>query len=988
MKNSKNMSRVFLLIIFCLTLTGISLTADAAEYRLPEEVTGMDLDGNVYVIEDEAGVFENTTNPYSRDNDNIVVNFNTKGMSAVTEYKEDKTGVDGYTCGGYGADGAYLGEQDGKVKFMLSGVIGLVDKSEVQLVKFGDALSVSHYKVKDGRLIHYVTTNMTKDSYGSVLDQGPAPSYLAADTKYYSYDGHYFYSDYNAMLSDYAAETRSSSVNKDNPYFNYFQFLPLRSKTQYTSDELTSMINNKAGSESGMYDLGNSFISNQNKYGVNAIIATGIAANESAWGKSNIAKEKNNLFGLNAVDSSPGESANYYPSTDACVKEFTQYYMSQGYLYPKDWRYLSGALGNKAGGINVKYASDPYWGEKAANVAWMFSKENQPKDVYVYSIGIKNIQSHSHSEVNVRNKPTTDGSAVLFTTPGSSGYPVIILGEENGFFEIQSDGIINSDRTSVDKADGVYDYTNMYAYISKDYVTQVMSGSSKPEPEPEKPVLKEGWNSVDGKWYYVENGVKLTDCWKKIDGSWFYFEKDGAAATGFKEINGYWYYFDSSCYMKTGWQKIDENWYYFNDDGSAAKGWKKFEDKWCFFEEKGLASTGLKNIDGKYYYFGTDCYMRTGWRQIENNWYYFGSDGSAVTGWNKLDGNWFYFDENGIAARGLTKIENDYYYFDDNCYMQTGWQEVEGNRYYFDENGKGKKGLYKESGKLYYFDEECRMQTGWQEVEGNRYYFDENGVAVSGLKKIDEELYCFDENCIMYTGWYNLDDGKCYFDTDGKAVKGLKKIDNELYFFNDEYIMQTGWQEVEGNKYYFYADGKAAKGLLEIDGKLYYFNEECQMHTGWKYISKNWYYFNESGEAATDWSYIENDWYYFTDKGVMITGWKYIDGYWYYFREGGAAARQWRNIDGNWYYFNGNCVMITGWKYIDGYWYYFKESGAAATGWKYIDGNWYYFNGNCVMITGWKYIDGYWYYFYKDGSMARNTWVEGNYVNDSGVWIP
>ena len=49
---------------------------------------------------------------------------------------------------------------------------------------------------------------------------------------------------------------------------------------------------------------------------------------------------------------------------------FANGWRSKGYLYPKDYRYNGGFLGNKASGLNVKYASDPYWGEKAANIVW------------------------------------------------------------------------------------------------------------------------------------------------------------------------------------------------------------------------------------------------------------------------------------------------------------------------------------------------------------------------------------------------------------------------------------------------------------------------------------------------------------------------------------------------------------------------------------------------------------------------------------------
>ena len=54
-----------------------------------------------------------------------------------------------------------------------------------------------------------------------------------------------------------------------------------------------------------------------------------IAANESAWGTSSIAQNKNNLFGLNAVDSSPGTSADTYADVNTCIKNFAQGYMSK-----------------------------------------------------------------------------------------------------------------------------------------------------------------------------------------------------------------------------------------------------------------------------------------------------------------------------------------------------------------------------------------------------------------------------------------------------------------------------------------------------------------------------------------------------------------------------------------------------------------------------------------------------------------------------------
>ena len=97
------------------------------------------------------------------------------------------------------------------------------------------------------------------------------------------------------MLSDYQADTRSHSVNANNPYYNYYQFLPERSSSNYSGNELSNLINSqsKVDSSSKMYNTGVSFFNYQNTYGANALLVIGVAANESAWGTSNIAKNKN-----------------------------------------------------------------------------------------------------------------------------------------------------------------------------------------------------------------------------------------------------------------------------------------------------------------------------------------------------------------------------------------------------------------------------------------------------------------------------------------------------------------------------------------------------------------------------------------------------------------------------------------------------------------------------------------------------------------------
>lgn len=130
---------------------------------------------------------------------------------------------------------------------------------------------------------------------------------------------------------------------------------------------------------------------------------------------------------------------------------------------------------------------------------------------------------------------------------------------------------------------------------------------------------------------------------------------------------------------------------------------------------------------------------------------------------------------------------------------------------------------------------------------------------------------------------------------------------------------------------------------------------------------------------------------------VMKSGWKeYPKGWSYMNADGKWSANKWQKIGGKWYHFNKSGYMQKGWLNDKGKWYYLKPSGAMATGWVGIPRfdwatykevkDWYYMNGSGVMQTGWRKISGKWYYFYSSGLMARNTWIGGYHLNNSGAW--
>ena len=359
-------------------------------HQRSEVITAMDKNGNIYELPEENGLVEikdDTTNEFSFFSvpsvEMKVVNFNTKGND-ITEYNNRS----GYTNGSCGADAAYLGiTADGNIRFMLSGIIGTVSQSEVQILPYKQvADKVSYYIVSNGKLFHYISQNLNVVP-SSVINNGTAPKYLNENCKYYSYDGHYFYSDYSVMLSDYQNNTNGkNAVNATNPFYNYFQFRNMREATSYNANELETILNTamaNAGvnlSTSKLTGSAASFVKYQNIYNVNALLSLGIAINESGWGQSWICQNKNNIFGLNAVDTSPGESADTYASIDDCIRVFMKDWMDGGYFDPSDWRNHGEQLGNKAEGINVSYASDPYWGEKAAALAWNLDSIGGNKD--------------------------------------------------------------------------------------------------------------------------------------------------------------------------------------------------------------------------------------------------------------------------------------------------------------------------------------------------------------------------------------------------------------------------------------------------------------------------------------------------------------------------------------------------------------------------------------------------------------------------------
>lgn len=408
-----------------------------------------------------------------------------QGDSVVTNIFLDSSLNNAYTyINQLSIDDVPIIEDYGKsAKIQVSGYKGWINKDsasgnyDLVVVPINQVTNPSCYLVKNGFLYHYISYNMTdlNDNNGYSIRIGKAPDFLEQGVEYYSYDGIYFYSGItrldglNKLVTDLKNDTNSNAVNYDKPHYNYYGYLPFRTKSNYTAEELNHFIDNNTEDYSKLRGIGQSLIDAQDKYGVNPVLALGVAINESNWGKSSIAQEKNNLFGINAVDSNPGESADEFATPGDSVIEFCKNYISRGYADPADWRYYGGYLGNKALGANVKYASDPYWGEKAAQHAFTLDYElsgenlNNLIDYDGYQIGLLtggNDVLNSKGELLYNINPTVSGYggyagnlvALKFNYKNDSGRYQIFAdrttnineGIYSGDYDWNNNGFINS----------------------------------------------------------------------------------------------------------------------------------------------------------------------------------------------------------------------------------------------------------------------------------------------------------------------------------------------------------------------------------------------------------------------------------------------------------------------------------------------------------------------------------------------------------------
>ena len=267
----------------------------------------------------------------------------------------------------------YIESTDQYVKVNLAGKQFYAKHSEVLLIPYQQVEKRNYYSVNNkGELVHHLYNQVNKSASAYVA--GKAPSFITAGNTYYSWDGGVFYNTSGKVVGT---------------AYQYFNNLPARTVSSYTAEELDQYIDYRLAEREALYTsnstlykrykdatqiskikgLGTYLKETESKYKVNALMILSIAIHESDFGMSTKALEKNNLFGIKAYDSN-GDAAEAFASPNEAIDGLVTKYLNLNYINPTPdpkTDYANGAaVGNKSFGFNVKYASDPNWGQKVA----------------------------------------------------------------------------------------------------------------------------------------------------------------------------------------------------------------------------------------------------------------------------------------------------------------------------------------------------------------------------------------------------------------------------------------------------------------------------------------------------------------------------------------------------------------------------------------------------------------------------------------------
>ncbi len=259
-----------------------------------------------------------------------------------------------------------------------------------KIVEVGTANYTSNYKVKIGDTVYVTSDRLSVMIEANEQSQKIATLKSGDELKVTEIQGAW-YKIISGSTVGYVKTEATTYINNNIQNEENSQESQ-KSKTQLTNNlDINMQLNKPSGLTleqfkkvlSDSKDVNKIFENNaqyfyyiEKQYNINGIFVASVGIHESGWGTSKICKEKNNLFGYGAYDSSPYNSAynfsNYSECIDLIARVFVKYYLNPSGTSIYGGETASGKYYNGATlkGVNTRYATDKNW----ANSVYTYMK--------------------------------------------------------------------------------------------------------------------------------------------------------------------------------------------------------------------------------------------------------------------------------------------------------------------------------------------------------------------------------------------------------------------------------------------------------------------------------------------------------------------------------------------------------------------------------------------------------------------------------------
>lgn len=386
---------VLYLIMFCNMYFPINKSYAKEVYIKPEEEIKI---SNANEIDIENIMEENTKN-YQIEK----ITKKEEVLEYLTEYRINKELAKGIS---YVVQEGRQGKQEIIIKNIYDKEKNLISEEQIgttivkassnKVVEIGGANYISNYKIKVGDEV-YVTSDVLavwsesneESRKITTLKQNDEVKVLEIRQNWYkiAYANIYGWvksecTTYINLNKDENKKISQSSTKSKQQFLSELNFdIKLNKPSGLTLEQFKTVLSDQKDVNKIFANNAEYFYYIEKQYNINGLFVAAVAIHESDWGTSQIALQKNNLFGYGAYDSNPYTSAyefnDYSQSIDLIARVFVKYYLNPSGTSIYGGEKASGIYynGETLTGVNKKYATDKNWANAVySHIKYLYNK--------------------------------------------------------------------------------------------------------------------------------------------------------------------------------------------------------------------------------------------------------------------------------------------------------------------------------------------------------------------------------------------------------------------------------------------------------------------------------------------------------------------------------------------------------------------------------------------------------------------------------------